>query len=85
MSEITQSLNLAFDTTMVALVAGLLLNFLYHRYLSEVDTYFSKVRSYVIDNLISRIYRPAEVDYHGGQEARTRANGRAPVMDLTGL
>ena len=76
MSEITGSLNLAFDTTLVALVAGLLLNFLYHRYLGEVDTFYSRTRAYVIDNLISRIYRPEEVQ-RGAAFAKTRHG--APV------
>ncbi len=58
MPEITRSLNLAFDTTLVALMAGLVLNFLYHRYLKELDTFFSRSKSYVINNLISRIYLP---------------------------
>jgi len=60
MGEITSSLNLAFDTTLVALVVSLVLNFFYHRYLQEVDTFYSHTRGYVIDNLISRIYRPEE-------------------------
>ena len=60
MAEVTGSLNSAFDTTLVALVAGLLLNFLYHGYLRDVDTFYSRTRAYVIDNLISRIYRPRE-------------------------
>lgn len=62
MGEITSSLNLAFDTTLVALAVGLILNFFYHQYLQEVDTFYSRTRSYVIDNLISRIYRPEEVN-----------------------
>ena len=65
MSAVTASLNLAFDTTLVALVVGLLLNFMYHRYLRDVDTFYSRTRSYVIDNLISRIYRPQEVKGNG--------------------
>ncbi|MEO1438241.1 MAG: MotA/TolQ/ExbB proton channel family protein [Bacteroidota bacterium] len=56
MPIITQSLNVAFDTTLVALLAGLILNFLYHRYLKEMDTFYSEAKSYVINNLISRIY-----------------------------
>ncbi|MFT5165813.1 MAG: biopolymer transport protein ExbB/TolQ [Saprospiraceae bacterium] len=59
MPEITRSLNLAFDTTLVALLAGLVLNFFYHRYLKEMDTFYSRSKSYVINNLISRIYQPA--------------------------
>ena len=76
MSAITSSLNLAFDTTLVALVAGLLLNFFYHRYLAEVDTFYSRTRGYVIDNLISRIYRPEEAaSPPQAAFAKTRSNG----------
>lgn len=56
MPEITRNLNIAFDTTLVALLVTLILNFQYHRYLESMDTFFSKSKSYVIDNLISRIY-----------------------------
>ena len=56
MPEITQHLNLAFDTTLVALLLGLVLNFFYHRYLEDLDTFYSRAKSYIIDNLISRIY-----------------------------
>ncbi len=57
MPTITQHLNVAFDTTLVALLIGLVLNFFYHRYLEDLDTFFSRTKSYVIDNLISRIYK----------------------------
>lgn len=58
MPQITRSLNMAFDTTLVALFIGLILNFFYHRYLKEMDTFFSRAKAYIIDNLISRIYNP---------------------------
>ncbi|MEL6651884.1 MAG: MotA/TolQ/ExbB proton channel family protein [Bacteroidota bacterium] len=58
MPTITSQLNVAFDTTLVALVIGLVLNFFYHRYLASIDTFYSRTKSYVIDNLISRIYVP---------------------------
>lgn len=58
MPQITRNLNVAFDTTLVALLVGLILNFFFHRYLKEVDTFYSRSKSYVIDNLISRIYNP---------------------------
>lgn len=57
MPIITKSLNLAFDTTLVALLAGLILNFFYHRYLKEMDAFYSRSKAYVINNLISRIYQ----------------------------
>lgn len=56
MPEITGYLNVAFDTTLVALLLGLILNFFFHRYLGDLDTFFAKAKTYVIDNLISRIY-----------------------------
>ena len=57
MPEITRNLNVAFDTTLVALLTGLVLNFFYHRYLENLDTFYSRTKSYIIDNLISRIYK----------------------------
>lgn len=59
MPLITQRLNMAFDTTLVALLIGLVLNYFYHRYLKDLDTFYSKTKSYIINNLISRIYNPA--------------------------
>ena len=59
MPEITRNLNIAFDTTLVALLIGLVLNFFYHRYLEYIDTFYARTKSYIIDNLISRIYVPA--------------------------
>ena len=58
MPQITGSLNVAFDTTLVALLIGLILNFFYHKYLEYIDTFYSRTKSYIIDNLISRIYVP---------------------------
>jgi biopolymer transport protein ExbB/TolQ len=58
MPLITQSLNVSFDTTFIALFLGLILSYFYHRYLENLDTFYSRMRSYIIDNLISRIYRP---------------------------
>ena len=59
MPEITRNLNVAFDTTLVALLTGLVLNFFYHRYLENLDTFYSRTKAYIIDNLISRIYKAA--------------------------
>ena len=58
MPLITQSLNVSFDTTFIALFLGLILSYFYHRYLEDLDTFYSRMRSYIIDNLISRIYKP---------------------------
>ena len=57
MGLITQNLNVAFDTTIVALVLGLFLTYRYHSYLEKLDTFFSQTKSYILDNLISRIYK----------------------------
>lgn len=57
MPEITRNMYVAFDTTLVALLLGLVLNFFYHRYLEDIDTFYSKSKGYIIDNLISRIYK----------------------------
>ena len=59
MPILTSLLNVAFDTTLVALVLGLVLNFVYHNYMELMDGFYAKSRRYIIDNLISRIYRHA--------------------------
>lgn len=58
MPEITNSLYIAFDTTLVALFIALILNFFYHSYLKTMDNFFAKSKTYIINNLISRIYDP---------------------------
>jgi chemotaxis protein MotA len=55
MQVITQYLYLAFDTTLVALLLGLILNYRYHGYLERMDTFYAKSKSYVVDNLICRV------------------------------
>lgn len=57
MAAITTNLNVAFDTTIVALLLGLILTYRYHSYLEQLDTFFSQTKSYILDNLISRIYK----------------------------
>lgn len=57
MPILTSLLNIAFDTTLVALVLSLILNFIYHNYLELMDGFYARSRRYIIDNLISRIYR----------------------------
>lgn len=53
---LTSYLGIAFDTTLVALLLGLILNFSYHKFLEQMDVFFAKSKSYVVDNLVSRIY-----------------------------
>lgn len=57
---LTSYLSVAFDTTLVALLLGLIMNFFYNRYLGHLDVFFAKSKSYVLDNLVSRIYRHAD-------------------------
>lgn len=47
----------AFDTTLVALGLTLVLTLIYHAYLEKLDTFYSRTKSYIIDNLVSRIYK----------------------------
>lgn len=60
LSILTSYLAVAFDTTLLALLLGLILNYFYHRYLEKMDVFFAKSKSYILDNLVSRIYRHAE-------------------------
>jgi len=59
MPILTGYLNVAFDTTLLALILGLILNYFYHRYIEDLDKFFANSKTYIVDNLISRIYAPA--------------------------
>lgn len=61
MPILTGYLNSAFDTTLVALILGLILNYYYHGYVESLDRFYAKSKTYIVDNLISRIYNPANV------------------------
>ncbi|MDF1698037.1 MAG: MotA/TolQ/ExbB proton channel family protein [Saprospiraceae bacterium] len=56
MPMLTSYLNVAFDTTMVSLILGLILNFFYHSFIEDIDKFYAKSKTYIVDNLISRIY-----------------------------
>ncbi len=56
---ITNMLNVAFDTTAFALTLSLVITYYYNRMQEEENRLYAGMKSYVIDNLISRIY-------HGG-------------------
>ena len=58
MPILTGYLNSAFDTTLVALILGLILNYFYHNYIERLDGFYAKSKTYILDNLISRIYNP---------------------------
>ena len=59
LSILTSYLSVAFDTTLVALLMGLILNYFYHQYLERMDVFYAQSKVYVMDNLVSRIYRHA--------------------------
>jgi biopolymer transport protein ExbB/TolQ len=48
----------AFDATLVALTLTIFLTLYYHTYIGQLDMFFARVRAYITDNLISRIYNP---------------------------
>lgn len=54
-ASITQFFHLAFDTTLVALVLNLILNYVYHLHLEHLESFYSKSKTYIVDNLICRI------------------------------
>lgn len=60
LSILTSYLSVAFDTTLVALLLGLILNYFYQKYLERMDVFYAQSKSYVMDNLVSRIYRHAQ-------------------------
>ncbi len=54
--KITGLLNIAFDTTLVALALSLVIMFLYHNLQEKVEKLHANMESYVLENLINRIY-----------------------------
>ncbi|NJK82868.1 MAG: hypothetical protein HC912_02685 [Saprospiraceae bacterium] len=58
LKQIVNNFGMAFGTTLVALVLGLILTQRYHSYLRKMDSFFAGMESYIIDNLIIRIYNP---------------------------
>ncbi len=54
--KITSLLNIAFDTTLVALALSLVLMYLYHILQEKVEKLHANIESYVLENLINRIY-----------------------------
>lgn len=54
---VTSMLAVAFDTTLVALVLSVILVFLVHNLHKRQDDLFSRMNTYIIDNLINRFYK----------------------------
>ena len=59
MPILTGFLNVAFDTTLVALILGLILNYFYYIYIESMDSFYAKSKTYSVDNLVSRLYVPS--------------------------
>jgi chemotaxis protein MotA len=55
--KVTQALNIAFDTTLVALFLSIILMLTYHLVQEKVEKFHSHLEEYVIENLINRIYK----------------------------
>ena len=56
--KITTLLEIAFDTTLVALLLSILLMYFYHEMQERVEKSHTRMESYIIENLINRIYVP---------------------------
>jgi biopolymer transport protein ExbB/TolQ len=57
MSRIADAMYSAFDATVVALLLTMILTFFYHKLIGDMDVFYGKTKSYIINNLISRIYK----------------------------
>lgn len=55
-TDVSNALYSAFDATLVALALTILLTYLYHQHIETLDVFFAKVKGYVMDNLVARIY-----------------------------
>lgn len=56
-SKVTSMLAVAFDTTLIALVLSIFLMFGIHYVQKHQDSFFSRMNSYMIENLINRFYK----------------------------
>lgn len=55
--KVTSMLGVAFDTTLVALVLSVILMYLVHNMRKQQDELFTKMNSYIIENLVNRFYK----------------------------
>lgn len=54
--RVTGLLNIAFDTTLVALVLSLMLMYVYHAMQAKVEQMHTNQESYVLENLVNRMF-----------------------------
>jgi biopolymer transport protein ExbB/TolQ len=54
MEVLTGYLYVAFDTTLYALFLSLIVNYFYHKYLKELDLFYSNAKMFIIENLLSK-------------------------------
>ncbi len=54
--KVTGLLNIAFDTTLVALILSMILMFMYHNFQEANEKLHARIETYVLDNLVNRIY-----------------------------
>lgn len=55
--KVTSALNIAFDTTLVALFLSIFLMLYYHIVQEKVERFHTNLEEYVMENLINRIYK----------------------------
>ena len=55
--KVTSMLAVAFDTTLVALVLSVILMYFIHYLHKKQDAFFARLSSYMIENLINRLYK----------------------------
>jgi len=57
LKRVTDALNVAFDTTLVALILSIFLMLAVHRFQKKQDAFFASLGDYIIENLINRFYK----------------------------
>lgn len=55
--EVTEALYVAFDTTLLSLFLSICLMFYFHMVQEKVEKFHAQMESYVLENLINRIYK----------------------------
>ncbi len=59
--RVTSLLNIAFDTTLIALVLSLILMYVYHSMQAKVEQMHTNQESYVLENLVNRMFHERPV------------------------